>query len=70
MGEKDARLVVIGNSDSRQINGPFAAQWRPLLQSVDWLAQDENLISIRPKESTDRPLTLTESQLAGLWWVD
>ena len=38
--------------------------------TIDWLAQDENLISIRPKEATDRHLTLTESQSAGLRWVD
>ncbi len=70
-GEKDARLVVIGDSD-------FAAnQWSGLqhngdlfFNTIDWLAQDENLISIRPKEATDRHLTLTESQSAGLRWVD
>jgi ABC-type uncharacterized transport system involved in gliding motility auxiliary subunit len=68
---KDARLVVIGDSD-------FAAnQWAGLqhngdlfFNTIDWLAQDENLISIRPKEATDRHLTLTESQTAGLRWVD
>jgi ABC-type uncharacterized transport system involved in gliding motility auxiliary subunit len=68
---KDARLVVIGDSD-------FASnQWAGLqhngdlfFNTVDWLAQDENLISIRPKEATDRHLTLTESQSAGLRWVD
>lgn len=68
---KDARLVVIGDSD-------FAAnQWAGLqhngdlfFNTIDWLAQDENLISIRPKEAADRHLTLTESQTAGLRWVD
>ena len=68
---KDARLVVIGDSD-------FASnQWSGLqhngdlfFNTIDWLAQDENLISIRPKEATDRHLTLTESQTAGLRWVD
>jgi ABC-type uncharacterized transport system involved in gliding motility auxiliary subunit len=68
---KDARLVVIGDSD-------FASnQWAGLqhngdlfFNTIDWLAQDENLISIRPKEATDRHLTLTESQTAGLRWVD
>lgn len=68
---KDARLVVIGDSD-------FAAnQWASLqhngdlfFNTIDWLAQDENLISIRPKEAADRHLTLTESQSAGLRWLD
>ena len=68
---KDARLVVVGDSD-------FAAnQWVGLqhngdlfFNTIDWLVQDESLISIRPKEATDRHLTLTESQSAGLRWVD
>ena len=55
---------MIGDSD-------FAAnQWAGLqhngdlfFNTIDWLAQDENLISIRPKEATDRHLTLTESQI-------
>jgi gliding motility-associatede transport system auxiliary component len=71
VGDKEARLVVIGDSD-------FATnQWVGLqhngdlfYNSIDWLAQDENLISIRPKEATNRQLILTESQAAGLQWVD
>jgi ABC-type uncharacterized transport system involved in gliding motility auxiliary subunit len=70
VGEQDARLVVIGDSD-------FAAnQWVGLqhdgdlfYNSIDWLAQDENLISIRPKEATDRQLVLTESQEAAMQWI-
>jgi ABC-type uncharacterized transport system involved in gliding motility auxiliary subunit len=70
-GDKDSRLVVIGDSD-------FAAnQWVSLqhngdlfFNTIDWLAQDEDLISIRPKEETDRHLTLTEAQAAALRWVD
>src|SRR5262249_7903799 len=30
---------------------------------VDWLGSDEDLISIRPKESDDRRITLTSGQL-------
>lgn len=70
-GDKDSRVVVVGDSDfasnqwsGLQHNGDF------FFNTVDWLAQDENLISIRPKESTDRHLTLTEGQMAGLRWVD
>jgi len=33
------------------------------LNSVDWLASDEDLISIRPKEPEDRRITMTRSQL-------
>jgi ABC-type uncharacterized transport system involved in gliding motility auxiliary subunit len=68
-GDKQARMVVIGNAE-------YAAnQWVNLqhngdlfLNTVDWLAQDENLISIRPKSVTNRRVTLTEAQSRGLWW--
>jgi len=70
-GGKQARLVVIGNSN-------YAAnQWIDLqhngdlfFNTVDWLAQDTNLISIRPKSVTDRRVTLTEAQSRILWWLD
>lgn len=66
---KDARLVVIGDSD-------FASnQWVKLqrngdlfFNTVNWLAQDENLISIRPKNPANRQVTLTEAQQRGLFW--
>jgi len=33
---------------------------------VGWLAQQENLISIRPREAADRRVTLTASQITGV----
>ena len=68
---QDARLVVIGDSD-------FAAnQWVGLqhngdlfFNTIDWLAQDENLISIRPKAATNRRVTLTAAQATVLRWLD
>ena len=70
VGERSARLVVIGDSD-------FAAnQWGGLqrngdlfFNTINWLAQDENLISIRPKSTTNRRVTLTESQELLLRWL-
>jgi ABC-type uncharacterized transport system involved in gliding motility auxiliary subunit len=70
-GGKEARLVVIGDSD-------FAAnQWIGLqhngdlfFNAIDWLAQDENLISIRPKSVTNRRVTLTQGQASALQWLD
>jgi ABC-type uncharacterized transport system involved in gliding motility auxiliary subunit len=38
--------------------------------TINWLAQDENLISIRPKSITNRRVTLTEGQASGLRWLD
>ncbi len=70
-GDKSARLVVIGNSSfaenqwiGLQHNGDL------LFNAVDWLAQDENLISIRPKSATSRRIVLTEGQAASLQWIE
>jgi ABC-type uncharacterized transport system involved in gliding motility auxiliary subunit len=32
------------------------------MNTIGWLSQQENLISIRPKEADDRRITLTASQ--------
>ena len=71
LGGKQARLVVIGNSNfaanqfiGSQDNGDL------FFNTIDWLAQDENLISIRPKSATNRRITLTESQSSILRWFD
>jgi gliding motility-associatede transport system auxiliary component len=64
-GKKEARLVVIGDSDFAT-NGVFRVQsFRNadlFLNSVNWLAEDEDLISIRPKSVTNRSVTMSESQ--------
>jgi ABC-type uncharacterized transport system involved in gliding motility auxiliary subunit len=69
-GSNNPRLVVIGDSDfasneaiSQASNGDL------FLNAIDWLAQDENLISIRPKSITNRSVTLTEAQSAMLKWL-
>jgi ABC-type uncharacterized transport system involved in gliding motility auxiliary subunit len=71
VGDKDARLVVIGNSQFAA--NPFVSQQRNgdlFFNAVDWLTQDENLISIRPKSATNRRVNLSEAQSAALHWVD
>jgi ABC-type uncharacterized transport system involved in gliding motility auxiliary subunit len=67
---KSARLVVIGNS-------AFATnQWAGLqrngdlfVNTVNWLAQDEDLISVRPKNPTNRRVILTETQQRELFFT-
>jgi ABC-type uncharacterized transport system involved in gliding motility auxiliary subunit len=57
------RFVVIGssywatNSFVTQIGNPDFA-----VNTINWLASDEDLISIRPKDKDDRRVTMTESQ--------
>jgi ABC-type uncharacterized transport system involved in gliding motility auxiliary subunit len=67
---KDSRLVVIGNS-------AFATnQWAGLqrngdlfVNTINWLAQDEDLISVRPKNPTNRRVILTETQQRELFFA-
>lgn len=73
--EKDApkpetRVVVIGDSDFSS-NGALGIQGnRDLFMNiVGWLSQQENLISIRPKEASDRRLTLTATQQTNVIWM-
>lgn len=69
-GDKEGRLVVIGDSDfatNRAIN--FQRNGDLFMNSINWLAQDEDLISIRPKSQTNRRVDLTESQQNLLFWL-
>jgi ABC-type uncharacterized transport system involved in gliding motility auxiliary subunit len=68
---KSARLVVIGDSDFAS-NGAIgeASNGDLLFNTIDWLAQDENLISIRPKSATNRRIVLTQGQAVGLQWFE
>lgn len=68
-GEKEARLVVIGDSDfaANRFVGS-ASNWDFFLNTVNWLAQDEDLISVRPKKPTNRRVNLTASQQNVLFW--
>jgi len=71
VGEKNARLVVIGNSQFAM--NPYISQLRNgdlFYNAIDWLAADENLISIRPKAATNRQVNLTEGQASALKWLD
>ncbi len=63
IGDKEARLVVLGDSDfATNARIPFVGNGDLFFNTINWLAQDEDLISIRPKSATNRSITLTESQ--------
>jgi ABC-type uncharacterized transport system involved in gliding motility auxiliary subunit len=70
VGDTEGRLVVIGDSDFAanqfigiQRNGDL------FMNCVNWLAQDEDLISIRPKNPADRRVTMTEAQQNSFFWI-
>lgn len=71
LGEKkEARLVVIGDSDFAS-NQAFRFQRNGdlFMNAINWLAQDEDLISIRPKAATSRSVTMSEAQQSTFWWL-
>ena len=39
------------------------------MNMVNWLSADEDLISIRPKSTEDRPLTITTQKLNLVFWL-
>jgi len=65
-----ARLVVVGDSDFPQ-NQYFHTQGNGnlFLNMVSWLAQEEDLISIRPKPPEDRRIMLSKSQQTRLFYL-
>src|SRR5262249_12635624 len=70
VGDKQGRLVVVGDSDfasdaaiGGQRNGDL------FFNSINWLAEEENLISIRPKSPTARRVDMTASQQNTLFFI-
>ncbi len=64
----ESRLAVIGDSDFVANNYISMTRGNPnlFMNTINWLAQQENLISIRPHEADDRRLTLTAIQQRNL----
>lgn len=66
----ESRVAVIGDSD-------FVANFALGIQgnrdlfvnTVNWLAQQENLIAIRPRAAADRRITLTAQRNTALFWM-
>jgi ABC-type uncharacterized transport system involved in gliding motility auxiliary subunit len=68
-GQNTARLVVIGNSlFAANAYLPQASNGDLFDNTVNWLSQDENLISIRPKSHTDRRVLFTRMQESLFRW--
>jgi ABC-type uncharacterized transport system involved in gliding motility auxiliary subunit len=65
----ETRLVVVGDSDfvsNMAVNVQGNADL--FLNMVNWLAQQENLIAIRPRQADDRRVTLTADQQTRVAW--
>jgi ABC-type uncharacterized transport system involved in gliding motility auxiliary subunit len=66
----ETRIVVFGDSDfvANQYLG-IPGNRDLFLNAVNWLAQQENLISIRPRDPEDRRVTLTSDQERLIFWL-
>ena len=66
----EARLVVVGDSDFIANQAINSAGNRDLGLNMDnWLAQQEDLIAIRPRDPADRRITLTQDQSNWMFWT-
>ncbi|HEX2523090.1 MAG TPA: ABC transporter, partial [Terriglobia bacterium] len=67
---KEARVVVVGDSDFAS-NSYFQQQRNGdvFLNAVSWLAEDEDLISVRPKSQENRSISLTRANSSVLFWM-
>jgi len=68
--EVKTRIVVFGDSDFAS-NTYYRAQGNGdlFMNAVSWLAEQEDLISIRPRDPEDRRVNLTRSQSRLVFWV-
>jgi ABC-type uncharacterized transport system involved in gliding motility auxiliary subunit len=66
----ETRIAVFGDSDF------VANQWLGIpgnkdlfLNSINWLAQQENMIAVRPRDPEDRRITLRRDQQTYIFWL-
>src|SRR3954463_6027241 len=66
----ETRLAVIGDSDFAS-NGTLGVPGNRdlFMNTIGWLSQQDNLISIRAKEPDDRRITLTATQESNIFWL-
>jgi ABC-type uncharacterized transport system involved in gliding motility auxiliary subunit len=67
---KQGNLVVLGDSDfANNTYFNFSGNGDFFLNTTSWLAEEESLISIRPKERKDSPIHLTSDMGAALFFT-
>jgi ABC-type uncharacterized transport system involved in gliding motility auxiliary subunit len=65
----ESRMVVVGDSDFASNRALGLQGNRELfLNMANWLAQQEDLIAIRPRSPEDRPITMTADQGRWVFW--
>lgn len=64
----EMRLVVFGDSDFIT-NNYYQRSFDLFVNSVNWLSQQEDMISIRPKDDSGEPIVLTTVQANTLFYI-
>jgi ABC-type uncharacterized transport system involved in gliding motility auxiliary subunit len=66
----ETRVAVFGDSDFAGNSATGIEGNKNLfMNTIGWLSQQENLISIRPKDADDRRLTMTAAQQTNVTWL-
>jgi len=67
---RETRVLVVGDSDFASNRALNVGGNRDLfLNMANWLAQQDNLIAIRPRSPADRTITLTATQSRNIYWM-
>lgn len=65
-----ARIVVYGDSDfARNTHLNLSGNKNLFLNTIGWLAEEESLVSIRPREAHFTPIILTKTQARLSFWI-
>ncbi len=68
--QKWGKIIVIGDSNfAGNTHFRLAGNKDLFLNTVNWLAEEHSLISIRKKEAGISPMTLTDSQVRLVFWL-
>jgi ABC-type uncharacterized transport system involved in gliding motility auxiliary subunit len=71
-GTPSGRFVVVGTSgwaENRALGSRTLGNRDLFMNAINWLTADEDLISIRPKSTEDRPLSMTGQKLNTVFWL-
>ncbi len=69
--KKEGRLAVFGSSNfvTNQFIGRFSSNGNLFMNTINWLTQESDLISIQPKTAAPRLLNLTDTQKRVMGYI-
>jgi hypothetical protein len=69
--QPEGRAVIVGDSDfmTNSLVGSPIGNRDLFLNMANWVAQDEDLISVRPREAEDRRVVMTQQQQTNVGYL-